>query len=244
MFFFTSHPIIILPPILLFLCFLISLHTCCLWHTCFPWEKKVKLEWRAQAWCGRRRGGDRLSLFYTRPPRGSSSGFKDEVYPPTGQHWRRIKLKGVVVNVFKWQIPQRHQDAVRCWLLEYSSHCHPLFSYVNLRSLNLQLVDICTNDIFNWEQTYKVSKPPVASSYFWLIGMTSTLVCISGPSTGCGALMRGKFVLAKHGQIYEPATLSSTALTTDINIKTLQGGLYHMANWDPPNMVVYEGAVS
>lgn len=56
--------------------------------------------------------------------------------------------------------------------------------------------------------------------------------------------MRGKFVLAKHGQIYEPATLSSTALTTDINIKTLQGGLYHMANWDPPNMVVYEGAVS
>lgn len=32
-----------LPPSLfscssLLLCFLISLHTCCLWHTCFPWE--------------------------------------------------------------------------------------------------------------------------------------------------------------------------------------------------------------
>ena len=35
--------------------------------------------------------------------------------------------------------------------------------------------------------------------------------------------MRGKFVLAKHGQIYEPARLSSTTLTTDINIRTLQG---------------------
>ena len=35
--------------------------------------------------------------------------------------------------------------------------------------------------------------------------------------------MRGKFVLAKHGQIYEPARLSSSALTTDINIRTLQG---------------------
>lgn len=57
----------------------------------------------------------------------------------------------------------------------------------------------------------------------WLTGVTSTLVCISGPSTGCGALMRGKFVLAKHGQIYEPARLSSSALTTDINIRTLQG---------------------
>lgn len=69
----------------------------------------------------------------------------------------------------------------------------------------------------------EVSKPPAESSYSWLIGMNSTLVCISGPSTGCGALMRGKFVLAKHGQIYEPARLSSFALTTDINIRTLQG---------------------
>lgn len=81
---------------------------------------------------------------------------------------------------------------------------------------------------FNWHiqlrvDMCKVSKPPAESSYSWLIGMTSTLVCISGPSTGCGALMRGKFVLAKHGQIYEPARLSSFALTTDINIRTLQG---------------------
>lgn len=96
-FFFTSLPIIILPPLLLFLCFLISLHTCCLWHTCFPWEKRVKLEWRAKARCGRWRGGDRLSLFYTRPPCGSSLGFKGEVYPPTGQHWCTIKLKGGVL---------------------------------------------------------------------------------------------------------------------------------------------------
>ena len=35
--------------------------------------------------------------------------------------------------------------------------------------------------------------------------------------------MRGTFVLGKHGQIYEPARLSSFALTTDINIRTLQG---------------------
>lgn len=35
--------------------------------------------------------------------------------------------------------------------------------------------------------------------------------------------MRDKFLLAKHGQIYEPASLSSSALTTDINIRTLQG---------------------
>lgn len=96
-FFSTSLPIIILPALLLLLCFLISLHTCCLWHTCFPWEKRVKLEWRAKAWCGRWRGGDRLSLFYTRPPCGSSLGFKDEVYPPTGQLWSRIKPKGGVV---------------------------------------------------------------------------------------------------------------------------------------------------
>lgn len=96
-FFFTSLPIIILPALLLFLCFLISLHTCCLWHTCFPWEKRVKLEWRAKAWCGRWRGGDRLSLFYTRPPCGSSLGFKDEVYPPTGQLRSTIKPKGGVV---------------------------------------------------------------------------------------------------------------------------------------------------
>lgn len=36
--------------------------------------------------------------------------------------------------------------------------------------------------------------------------------------------MRGKFVLAKRGQIYEPAGLPGTALTTDINITALRGG--------------------
>lgn len=38
------------------------------------------------------------------------------------------------------------------------------------------------------------------------------------------ALMGGKFVLAKHSQIYEPAGLPGTALTTDINITALRGG--------------------
>lgn len=52
-----------LPPCLLFLCPLISLHTCCLWHTCFPQEKRLKLEWRAKAWCGRWWGGDNWACF-------------------------------------------------------------------------------------------------------------------------------------------------------------------------------------
>lgn len=77
-----------------------------------------------------------------------------------------------------------------------------------------------------------------------MIGMTLALVCISGSATGCGALMRGKFVLAKHGQIYEPARLSSSALTDRYKYKDSSGRLYHMGNWDPPNMVVCEGAVS
>lgn len=68
----------------------------------------------------------------------------------------------------------------------------------------------------------KGSKYP-ESFYSCVTGMTLAPVCVSGSSTGCGALMRGKFVLAKHGQIYEPAGLSGTALTTDINIRALQG---------------------
>lgn len=81
---------------------------------------------------------------------------------------------------------------------------------------------------------FRVSKPLVELSSSCLIGMISTLVCISGPSTGCGALMRGKFVLAKHGQIYEPARLSSAALTTDINIRTLQGDCISWGFWTLP----------
>lgn len=42
--------------------------------------------------------------------------------------------------------------------------------------------------------------------------------------------MKGKFVLAKHGQIYEPERLSSSVLTMDINVQT-SGGMYHMGNY-------------
>ena len=52
--------------------------------------------------------------------------------------------------------------------------------------------------------------------------MTLALGGISGPSSGREALMRDEFVLAKHGQIYEPARLSTSTQTTDINIGTLQ----------------------
>lgn len=86
----------------------------------------------------------------------------------------------------------------------------------------------------------EVSKPP-ADSYSWLIGMNLTLVCISGPSTGCGALMRGTFMLAKHGQSYEPARLASSALTTDINIRTVQRECIAWEILTPPNMVVCGG---
>lgn len=81
---------------------------------------------------------------------------------------------------------------------------------------------------------FQVSNRLVELSCSWLIGMISTLVCISGPSTGCGALMRGKFVLAKHGQIYEPVRLSNAALTTDINIRTLQGDCISWGFWTLP----------
>lgn len=77
----------------------------------------------------------------------------------------------------------------------------------------------------------KVAKPLVETSCFLLIGMNSALVCVSGPTTGCQALMREKFALAKHVQIYEPASLCWTALTTDIN-KDSSGRLYHLGNWD------------
>ena len=80
-----------------------------------------------------------------------------------------------------------------------------------------------------------VPKPSAEEFCLQLIVKISKLVCISGPSTVREALMRGKFVLAKHCQIYEAAELSSSALTTVINIKTLQG-LHHMGNQDLPNM--------
>lgn len=52
------------------------------------------------------------------------------------------------------------------------------------------------------------------------------------------ALMRGKLVLAKHGQIYEPAGLPGTALTTDINITALRGGCVTWGSRDVnPNTV-------
>lgn len=53
--------------------------------------------------------------------------------------------------------------------------------------------------------------------------------------------MRGKFVLAKQGQIYEPAGLPGTALTTHINIRALRGGCITRGNRDgDPNMVESE----
>ena len=74
--------------------------------------------------------------------------------------------------------------------------------------------------------------------------MNLTLVCISGPSTGHGALMRGKFVLAKHGQSYESKRLSSSTLTTDINIRTV---LRECIAWEIgtlPTWLYVGGAVS
>lgn len=50
-------------------------------------------------------------------------------------------------------------------------------------------------------------------------------------------------MLAKHGQIYEPARLSNSALTTDI-LSVSSGRLDHMGHWDSPNTVICEGAVS
>lgn len=57
--------------------------------------------------------------------------------------------------------------------------------------------------------------------------------------------MRGKFVLAKHGQIYEPAGLPGAALTTDINTRALRGGCITWGNRDAnPNMVASEEELS
>lgn len=52
--------------------------------------------------------------------------------------------------------------------------------------------------------------------------------------------MRWKFVLAKHGQIYEPASLSSSALTTDINIRPLQGAVSHRELGPSQHVCVWE----
>lgn len=57
--------------------------------------------------------------------------------------------------------------------------------------------------------------------------------------------MRGKFVLAKHGQIYEPGGLPGAALTTDINTRALRGGCVTWGNRDGnPNTVASEEELS
>lgn len=76
--------------------------------------------------------------------------------------------------------------------------------------------------------------------------MTLAPVCVGVfPPQGRGALMRGKFVLAKHGQIYEAAGLPGTALTTDINTRALRGGCITWGNRDGnPNMLASEEELS
>lgn len=52
-------------------------------------------------------------------------------------------------------------------------------------------------------------------------------------------------MLAKHGQIYEPAGLPGTALTTDINITALRGGCVTWGSRDGnPNTVKSEEELS
>lgn len=49
------------------------------------------------------------------------------------------------------------------------------------------------------------------------------------------ALMTGKLVLAQHSQIYKPSSFCVPALTTDVDMRTLQGHCITQEFEAPPN---------